>query len=72
HNTLKQGHTGTFVRNLQTDINFTGGGNCGTPDGVFGPNTKEGVKQYQGNRGLSVDGEAGYSTKTKLWYEIGF
>lgn len=71
HNTLIQGHTGTYVRNLQTDINATGAGYCGVADGIFGLGTKHGVETYQGNRSLTVDGEAGYWTKTKLWNEMG-
>ena len=71
HNTLKQGHTGTYVQNLQTDINATGAGYCGVADGIFGSGTIQGVETYQGNRGLSVDGQAGYNTKTTLWYEKG-
>ena len=49
--------------NLQTDINATGAGYCGVADGIFGSGTKQGVETYQGNRGLSVDGQAGYNTK---------
>lgn len=71
HNTLKRGHTGTYVANLQTDINATGKGYCGTADGVFGSLTEQGVKDYQDATGLSVDGQAGYNTKTALWYEKG-
>jgi peptidoglycan hydrolase-like protein with peptidoglycan-binding domain len=71
HNTLKRGHQGQYVTNLQIDINATGAGNCGTPDGIFGSNTEIGVREYQRNRNLSIDGQAGYNTKTKLWYEEG-
>lgn len=67
HNTLKQGHTGDYVRNLQTDINTTGDGYCGTPDGIFGSGTKGGVIQYQSKNGLTADGQAGYNTKMSLW-----
>lgn len=41
----------------------TGAGYCGVADGIFGSGTKHGVETYQGNRGLSVDGQAGYNTK---------
>lgn len=71
HNTLKRGHTGTYVANLQYDINESGGGYCGAVDGIFGSGTESGVISYQGARGLSVDGQAGYNTKTTLWYEEG-
>lgn len=44
---------------------------CGAVDGIFGSGTRTGVEDYQRARGLSVDGQAGYNTKTTLWYEIG-
>lgn len=69
HNTLVRGHTGQYVSNLQADINQTGAGNCGAVDGTFGSDTERGVRQYQGARGLSVDGQAGHNTKTRLWNE---
>lgn len=72
HNTLKRGHQNGYVLNLQVDINATTKGNCGTPDGIFGHNTEQGVMDYQRNTpGLDVDGQAGYNTKTALWYEEG-
>ena len=70
HNTLKRGHRGTYVQNLQIDLNdcyF----DCGEADGIFGSKTEKAVRSYQAQRGLSVDGQAGYNTKTKLWYEKG-
>lgn len=70
HNTLKRGHTGAYVQNLQTDLNAVGF-SCGTADGTFDSRTESAVELYQGARGLSVDGQAGYNTKTKLWYEEG-
>lgn len=70
HNTLKRGHEGTYVQNLQTDLNACGF-DCGEADGIFGSKTEDAVEDYQGERGLTVDGEAGYNTKTKLWYEEG-
>ncbi len=71
HNTLKRGHQNGYVLNLQVDINDTGHGNCGTPDGIFGHDTEQAVRDYQEFHHLSVDGQAGYNTKTTLWYEKG-
>jgi len=73
HNTLKRGHTGEYVRNLQEDINSTRGQTkayCGAADGIFGKNTYDGVCQYQKKRGLTQDGQAGNKTKTKLIGEV--
>lgn len=69
HNTLKRGHTGTYVTNLQTDINASKRASCGTPDGIFGSGTESGVKKYQTAKGLTSDGQAGYNTKMALWGE---
>ena len=71
HNTLKRGHEGTYVFNLQVDVNEAGHSSCGTADGIFGSQTEIGVRGYQSYHGLSVDGQAGYNTKTTLWYEEG-
>ena len=70
HNTLKRGHRGTYVQNLQIDLNELKF-DCGEADGIFGSKTEDAVELYQSKRDLSVDGQAGYNTKTKLWYEKG-
>ena len=63
-NTLKRGHTGQYIYNLQHYLNRHGAGlGC---DGVFGPATEDAVENYQGANGLSVDGEVGINTKTSL------
>lgn len=56
HNTLKHGHEGTYVQNLQTDLNAYGF-DCGEADGIFGSKTEDAVEKYQGARGLTVDSE---------------
>ena len=40
----------------------TMGFDCGTPDGIWGPRTNGGVKAFQSDRGLSVDGIVGPNT----------
>lgn len=40
---------------MQTILN-TRGFNCGTPDGMMGPATRRGVRQYQRSLGLPADG----------------
>jgi peptidoglycan hydrolase-like protein with peptidoglycan-binding domain len=44
------GSMGTGVKGLQNDLRTAG---CGVaPDGVFGPNTQQGVKTFQENEGI--------------------
>jgi peptidoglycan hydrolase-like protein with peptidoglycan-binding domain len=45
------------ARNLSTQ---------GDVDGIFGPVTKDAVRSFQGNHGLSVDGCTGYNTWNKM------
>ena len=63
--TLKQGDTGSDVRELQTKLNSLGF-SCGTVDGIFGVNTVTGVKQFQQKHNLAVDGIVGNLTYKKL------
>jgi len=42
------------------------GWRCGTPDGWYGNGTANGVRWYQGMRGIQVDGEVGPVTWTHL------
>lgn len=48
----------TAIKELQKALNFLGY-NCGTADGIFGSNTKAGVKAFQKAKKLEVDGEFG-------------
>ncbi len=50
---------------LQTALNQRGF-NCGTPDGMVGPATQNGIRQYQASVGLPADG---YAT-VELWQAL--
>lgn len=60
--------TSTQVRNLQNDLIGLGFsvGPTGA-DGYYGPNTTEGIREFQRAYGLRVDGAAGPETKAKLY-----
>ena len=45
------------MRALQAALNARGF-DCGTPDGLTGPATLRGIRQYQRSRGLAADGFA--------------
>jgi Putative peptidoglycan binding domain len=57
---------------LQVRLNGLGY-NCGAVDGAIGPKTKKAVRQFQKDRGLTVDGLAGPATQGYLscWFEGG-
>lgn len=57
----------TVVKKLQETLN-TKGFDCGTPDGVFGPNTDKAVRAFQKRFGLTSDGIVGPVT----WKALGF
>jgi len=63
--TLREGSRGPVVRELQTLLNKRGF-NCGTPDAVFGPKTKQAVVAFQQAQGLSKDGIVGQNTWDRL------
>lgn len=42
----------------------------GPIDGSYGSLTAGAVSDFQGDYGLSVDGQCGRSTKTKIWEEL--
>ncbi|QTE71681.1 peptidoglycan-binding protein [Clostridiales bacterium FE2011] len=58
-----------YVKNLQGDINNTGYGYCGAPDGIYGSLTFDGVWAYQEFKDLDIDGIAGNQTKSTLFYD---
>lgn len=62
---LKKGAKGKQVKALQ-QLLVANGCACGTPDGEFGSNTENGVKEFQRKNGLTVDGIAGEKTWNKL------
>jgi len=66
-NTLKRGHTGTYVKNAQIDLNSGQHSYFLDTDGIFGSMTEKATKVFQGNHGLSVDGQIGKNTKTALY-----
>lgn len=57
--TLRFGSAGDDVASLQRALNMK-------PDGVFGPLTEAGVRDFQRRAGLAVDGVAGPQTLAKL------
>ena len=62
---LQRGHTGTAVRNLQLFLQDAGHDPNGI-DGIFGSGTEDAVERFQDDKGLTVDGIAGYNTKMAL------
>lgn len=62
---LKKGASGNVTKWLQTTLN-TLGYSCGSVDGIFGNNTKNGVIAYQKEKGIVADGIVGVNTWNKL------
>lgn len=62
---LKKGSHGNPVRRAQKRLTL-GGWDTGGVDGIFGGDTESAVKDFQGDRGLAVDGIVGPQT----WAEI--
>lgn len=61
---LKEGVTGKLVECIQKKLGFS----KDRIDGIFGPNTKNGVVKFQKNNGLNPDGIIGPLT----WEKLGF
>ena len=59
--------TGSDVKSLQNRLLALGYSIVGSADGKFGPKTDKGVRQFQADNGLSVDGVVGKKTWTALW-----
>lgn len=57
------------VQQVQTLLNELGYP-CGTPDGVFGPKTKEAIERFQKDVGLPVDGVSSASLLLALQSEL--
>lgn len=51
--------TKSQIESLQTILNIYGY-NCGTPDGIMGANTVNGIKQFQQDMGIEVTGTITY------------
>lgn len=64
YTTLAPGSRGDQVRRLQTRLN--GHGADLAVDGVYGPKTRDAVKNYQTARDLTADGVAGRETWSRL------
>ncbi len=63
---IQEGSTGTAVKAVQTQLNKLGY-SCGTVDGVFGPKTKSAVERFQKAMKITVDGQVGPQTWSKLF-----
>lgn len=63
---LKYGSRGDYVKAWQNFLNLNGFP-CGIPDGIYGRNTEQAVKDFQASRGLKPDGIIGRLT----WNAIG-
>lgn len=66
--TLEEDDAGTYVKNLQTDLNDAKYFVAVT--GVYDAGTVNAVKSFQAQKGLSVDGKADPATKSALWNTI--
>ncbi len=67
--TLRRGHTGDDVRQLQEALVATGHmsqANANTGPGLFGPLTQASVRSFQRAQGLGVDGVVGPRTRAAL------
>lgn len=62
---LKKGSRGNDVANLQRVLNNQGY-NAGTADGIFGSKTKIAIRNFQSQKGLTVDGKVGKNTCVAL------
>jgi len=62
---LDMGDRGAEVETLQTRLNLALGLDLAT-DGIFGPNTRTAVMEFQRENGLAVDGVVGPNTQAEL------
>lgn len=58
---------GNDVKALQKRLLDLGYDVVGTADGIFGPKTDKGVREFQSDEGLTVDGIVGQKTWKALW-----
>lgn len=66
-NTLKRSSTiKTVVKNVQADLSKNTTYSL-IHDGIFGSQTENAAEEFQGNHGLTVDGQVGLYTKTALY-----
>lgn len=62
---IREGDVGDDVEEMQKLLNSLGY-DCGEADGEYGSNTERGVKEFQRDNGLEVDGEFGPKSYEKL------
>lgn len=62
---IREGDVGDDVEEMQKLLNSLGY-DCGEADGEYGSNTEKGVKEFQRDNGLEVDGEFGPKSYEKL------
>ena len=62
---IRDGDSGPDVKEMQEKLNSLGY-DCGEADGDCGPNTEKGIKEFQRENGLEVDGEFGPKSYEKL------
>ena len=62
---IRKGDVGDDVEEMQKLLNSLGY-DCGEADGEYGSNTERGVKEFQRDNGLEVDGEFGPKSYEKL------
>src|SRR5690242_12910469 len=64
--TLRQGSSGTAVRQLQCELNYSLRYTKVSVDGSFGPQTRQAVRIFQSCTGIAVDGVVGAVTWGRL------
>jgi peptidoglycan hydrolase-like protein with peptidoglycan-binding domain len=69
---LRQGSNGNHVVQLQTLLLQLGYDGVGEADGAFGPATDGGVRGFQGDKSLDVDGIVGPATWAAIESAAGF
>ncbi len=70
---LRNGSQGEAVKCVQLAVKLYETGTAGqmvTIDGIFGPNTKVGVQEFQHHHLLNTDGVVGPETGTRMWNVI--
>ncbi len=70
--TLQRGSGGDHVEQVQSLLVRIGYDGVGAADGVFGPATETGVRAFQGDKALAVDGIVGPNTWGAIEDAAGF
>ena len=69
---LQRGSSGDYVEQVQSLLARIGYDSVGSADAVFGPATEVGVRAFQGDKGLVVDGIVGPNTWAAIEDAAGF